>query len=103
MQNRWRPKVDALIRLAKDQAGKPEGELAREKLQQILDKYPWTAQEHKPLGDFAVSDFLRMKRVGVSHEGSWTGRNLQEVLTTMVMDYQRRIEEHKRLQMLLAA
>lgn len=100
-QDRWQSKIDALIRLAKDQAGKPEGELARAKLQQILDKYPWAAQQYQPLADFAVSDLKYMMRVGISHQGSWTGRNLQEALRIMVADYKQRIEEYERLQRLL--
>jgi len=99
--DRWESKVDALIRLAEDQAGKPEGEVARAKLQQILEKYSWVAEEHQPLADFAISEFKYMKRVGISHQGSWTGRDLQETLTIMVADYRQRIEEHKQLQRLL--
>jgi hypothetical protein len=101
MQSKWQSKIDALIRLAKDQIGKPEGDLARAKLQQILDKYPWAAQQHQPLADFAVSDLKYMMRVGISREGRWTGRNLQEALAIMVADYRHRIEEHKQLQRLL--
>ena len=101
--DRWKSKVDALIRLAEDQAGKPEGDVARAKLQQILDKYPWAAEEHQALGDFAVSEFNYMKRVGISHQGRWTGRSLQDALTIMVADYRRRIEEHDQLQRLLTA
>lgn len=52
MKDRWKTKVDALIRLAEDQAGKPEGELAREKLASILKEHPG-----QPLGE-AMSKML---------------------------------------------
>jgi len=35
VKDRWKTKVDALIRLAEDQEGKPEGDLVREKLASI--------------------------------------------------------------------
>jgi hypothetical protein len=100
--DKWKRKVDALIRLAQDQAGKPEGDVAKAKLKQILDKHPWAAQEHKPLKDFAVSNLGYMKRVGISHEGSWTGKNLQHAIALMITDYEQRIERYKQLQRLLA-
>jgi len=99
--NKWKRKVDALIRLAEDQAGKPEGEVAKAKLKQILDKHPWAAQEHKPLEDFAVSNLGYMARVGISREGSWTGGDLQHAISLMIADYEQRIERHKQLQRLL--
>lgn len=101
MLDKWKRKVDALIRLAEDQAGKPEGDVAKAKLKQILDKHPWAAQEHKPLGDFAVSNLGYMARVGISREGSWTGGNLQHAIALMIADYKQRIESHERLQRML--
>jgi hypothetical protein len=100
--DKWKRKVDALIRLAEDQAGKPEGDVAKVKLKQILDKHPWAAQEHKPLADFAVSNLGYMRRVGISREGSWTGENLEHAIELMVSDYTWRIEQHRQLQRLLA-
>ena len=101
--DKWKRKVDALIRLAEDQAGKPEGEVARAKLRQILEKHPWAAQEHKPLEDFAVSDLGYMARVGISREGSWTAGNVAGAIALMIADYEQRIEKHKQLQRLLNA
>lgn len=40
MTNRWKRKAEALLRLAEDQRGTPEGDLAREKLAEILVNHP---------------------------------------------------------------
>ena len=96
--NRWKRKVQALMRLAEDQAGKPEGELARQKLRQILEKYP-QAREYEPVQVFMARDIVAMKRRGISTEGSWTGRNLQEAIALMVADYGTRLERAKRPQL----
>jgi hypothetical protein len=95
VKNRWQTKVDALIRLAEDQRGKPEGDLAREKLLSILQKHP-EAVTYKPILDLAwrditTKDVVEMHRMGVSTDGSWTGRNLQEALFKMQQDYYRRM------------
>jgi hypothetical protein len=99
MVNRWKSKVDALIHLAKDQAGKPEGELARDKLRQILDKYPEAAFQHEPLAgyarEFMGGDLLYMKQVGIPWTGRWQGQNMHEALQTMISDYWSRIERFK--------
>ena len=55
MAEKWKRKVRALIRLAEDQRGKPEGELAREKLLKILNDHP-EAREYQPVVDFAVRE-----------------------------------------------
>jgi len=95
--SRWKSKVDALIRLAEDQAGKPEGRVARAKLKQILELYPEAAREHPPFEQYArrafmTSDLLFMKRRGISTQGQWTGRNLQEAIAIMINDFWGRIE-----------
>lgn len=95
MKDRWQTKVDALIRLAEDQRGKPEGDLAREKLLSILQKHP-EAVTYKPIVDLAwrditTKDVAEMHRMGISTDGSWTGRNLQEALFKMQQDYYRRM------------
>lgn len=92
--NRWKRKVQALMRLAEDQAGKPEGQLARQKLRQILKKYP-QAREYEPVRVFMARDIVAMKRMGISTEGSWTGRNLQEAIALMMADYGTRLERAK--------
>lgn len=93
--NKWQRKVDALIRLADDQRGKPEGDLAREKLVEILNKHP-EAQEYPPIielaeRDFTMGDLYAMKRQGISTGGSWTGRNIQEAMKMMTDDYRTRL------------
>lgn len=105
MMNRWKSKVDALIRLAKDQAGKPEGELAREKLRQILENYPQAAFQHEPLAtyarEFMGSDLMYMKRVGIPTTGRWQGRDIREAANMMVADYWDRIKRHREKPLLL--
>jgi len=93
--NRWKRKVRALTRLAEDQRGKPEGDLAREKLLQIINKYPGAAQ-YKPVVELAKKDLTMadigwMKRHGISTDGSWTGGNLFEAIALMEADYKQRI------------
>ena len=95
MRDRWKTKVDALIRLAEDQRGRPEGDLAREKLASILKKHP-EAMTYKPVlnlawKDITTKDVVKMHRMGISTAGSWTGHNLQEALYKMMMDYHRRM------------
>lgn len=95
MKNKWQSKVDALIRLAEDQKGKPEGDLAREKLLSILQKHP-EAVTYKPIVDLAwrdltTKDVVKMHRMGISTDGSWTGTNLQDALNKMMQDYYRRM------------
>ena len=92
--NKWQRKVNALILLAEDQAGKPEGEVARQKLRLILDKYP-EARQYEPVKQFMMSDLARMKQAGISTNGSWTGRNLAEALSLMTTDYAQRLAERK--------
>lgn len=93
--NRWRRKANALARLAEDQRGKPEGELARQKLQEIIANHP-EAREYQPVNDlFArdlqLKDIGAMHRMGISTEGSWSGRTLGEALAAMSRDYKGRI------------
>ena len=94
MKDRWKTKVDALILLAEDQKGKPEGELAREKLAGILRDHPEVAR-YEPLRDLAWKDIttkevVEMHRRGISTDGSWTGATLHEALYKMIHDYLRR-------------
>lgn len=95
MPNKWQSKVNALILLAEDQAGKPEGDLAKEKLRRILRRFPELAKQHDPLADYAdrtftVYDLRQMKRQGISTAGEWTGGSLDEAIGIMVADYKRR-------------
>jgi len=108
LPSRWKSKVDALIRLAEDQAGKPEGELAKAKLKRILELYPEAAKEHPPFEQYAqrvftVGDLRFMKRQHISTQGSWTGRNLQEAIAIMINDFWGRIERWQKPMYLLGA
>jgi hypothetical protein len=98
--NRWKRKVQALAKLADDQRGKPEGDLAREKLLRIINKYPQAAQ-YGPVVELAKKDLTMgdvgwMKRHGVSVKGSWTGRNLVEAIALMEADYRERLAKARR-------
>jgi len=93
--NKWKRKADALARLAEDQRGKPEGELARQKLQEIIANHP-EAREYQPVKDlFArdleLKDVGAMHKMGISTEGSWGGRTLADALAAMSWDYKARI------------
>jgi hypothetical protein len=98
--NKWKRKVQALARLADDQRGKPEGDVARRKLLQIINKYP-EAGRYEPVVELARKDLTMadvgwMKRHGVSIEGSWTGRNLYKAIALMEADYRERLAGARR-------
>lgn len=98
--NKWQSKVDALIRLAEDQRGKPEGDLARQKLTEIVNKHP-AARNYAPLLDLAqrdltMADVRNMRRNGISTAGSWEGDDLRGAILAMQADYKRRIAEHNK-------
>jgi len=98
--NRWKRKVEALIRLAEDQKGRPEGDLARAKLIQILDRYP-EARQYSPVVDLmqrelTMRDVAEMRRNGISTDGSWTGRNLSDAIFLMEQEYKRRMAAYQR-------
>ena len=100
INKKWQPKIDGLILLAEGRAGKPEGDLAKEKLRRILRRFPELAQRHAPLDEFAnrvftMRDLGQMKRQGISTDGAWSGRNLNEATNMMVADYKRRLWERK--------
>ena len=91
MKNKWQRKVDALILLAEDQKGKPEGDLAREKLLLIVKNHP-EAVRYQPLVDLArrdisTRDVVDMHRRGISTDGVWEGATLWEAMDNMMKDY----------------
>ncbi len=94
-KDRWQTKADTLIRLADDQRGKPEGDLACEKLLQIINKHS-ESFTYQPLIDFAEREFTlqnlkEMKQQGISTDGCWTGNTLDDAIGMMVADYKRRL------------
>jgi len=97
--NRWKRRARALARLAEDQCGKPEGDAARAKLLEMVNKYPqardYEAVQELAQRDFSMADFGNMKRQGISTSGSWTGTNLANALKIMVEDYRQRRANHK--------
>lgn len=91
MDGKWQRKVDALILLAEDQKGKPEGDVAREKLLLILNNHP-EAVRYQPLVDMAyrdisTQDVVRMHKMGISTDGVWEGATLWEAMDNMMKDY----------------
>lgn len=98
--NCWKRKVQALAKLADDQRGKPEGDLARRKLLRIISKYPEAAR-YGPVVELARKDLTMadvgwMKRHGVSLAGSWTGGDLAEAIMLMEIDYKERLARARR-------
>lgn len=99
-ENRWKRKARALAKLAEDQRGKPEGDLARQKLLEIINKHP-EAANYEPVKelverDLTMKDIGWMKRHGVSTDGEWTGGNLNEAIALMIADYKSRMTRAKR-------
>jgi hypothetical protein len=74
----------------------PEGELARQMLHRLIEKHPEITMSYQPLREFAMGDVGFMLKHGISTEGSWTGRNLNEAIRLMIDDYRRRIAGHRR-------
>lgn len=97
--NRWKRRARALARLAENQRGKPEGDVARAKLLEMVNKYPqardYEAVRELAHRDFLMSDLGKMKRQGVSTDGRWTGTNLAHAIKLMIEDYQQRLANHK--------
>ena len=111
MTDRWSPKVEALRRLIAPNSGATDAErdTAETKLKSILqiqygetEGYCRFAYFEKGIEDdpgafdaafaetFTTHDFLEMKRAGISTDGEWTGKNMQEATEMMVADYARR-------------
>lgn len=90
--NRWKRKAIALAKLAEDQHGKPEGETARRKLLEIINKHPEATQLDE-IKRLALADLGKMKRHGISLAGSWTGKDLQDAIR--LEDYRQRIAENQ--------
>jgi hypothetical protein len=95
---KWQRIVDSLLRLIQDDAA-TDGEraTARRKLNLILEKHS-KAQEirqYGPVQDFTFADVRRMREQGISTDGRWTGRTLEDALALMVRDYQKRLGGHR--------
>lgn len=113
--NRWKRVAASLVRLAEDQCGKPEGDVARQKLQQILAKYPAARRQPEVLafmqreigetgrsypdfsevkeGRMSMAEFFRMKRAGIDTEGSWTGRDFDDAVRKMEQELRQRMSD----------
>ena len=97
--DRWKSKARSLAKLAEDQRGKPEGDLARQKLLEIINNHP-EARDYQPIKDLierelTLQDIAFMRHNGIYTDGSWTGGDLQEAIAVMEIDYKRRIQEFK--------
>jgi hypothetical protein len=100
--NKWQRKATALARLAEDQRGKPEGELARQKLLEIINRHPEAAQ-FEPVVELAKRDIewvmtgahlMEFKRAGGDMSGEWEGATMEDAIKVMVADYQARYVDH---------
>ncbi len=100
--NKWQRKARALARLAEDQRGKPEGDLAWDKLQELLDAHPEASLfgpiidliQHEMEWLMTGSHFVQMKKSGVDIDGYWEGETLESAIGVMVADYRKRYTEH---------
>ena len=95
---KWKKLVDDLLRLAQDDgATEDERNVARLKLAQVLEKHPDAEQieQYEPLREFTLGDLRAMKRAGISTDGSWTGRTLEDALYLMVSDYGQRLAMYR--------
>lgn len=93
--NKWKRKVRALAKLADDQRGKPEGDVACQKLLEIINRHP-EAAEYEPVvelvkKDITLADLGKIKRSGIGLDGEWTGVNLQAAIAMMLADYRERL------------
>lgn len=97
--DKWRSKIDALLRLSEDSGATPaEKALAKEKLHELVEKHPeaYNQPEYKARIDnvFYGKDFLELKRSGDTY-GSWSGNSIEDALQKMVADYQVRLRRLK--------
>lgn len=102
--NKWERMAGALARLAEDQSGKPEGDVARDKLAEILAKHP-EARSHPPVMGFMARDitlreFHGMRRAGVDTDGTWTGANFQDAIRNMQNELRDRMARQVARQMM---
>jgi hypothetical protein len=84
----------ALKRLAEDQRGKPEGESASRKIDELIAKYPDLRPAIIPFWNFTTRDFVTLKRRGINMGGSWEGTDLDDALRHMQEYYCRLYIEH---------
>lgn len=96
-ESKWKRKARALARLAQDQRGKPEGESARAKLLEIINKHP-EAQNFEPIQRLAMSDVAYMRRNNIDTDGVWTGGDFKEAIALMEQDYCNRIAAFRQRQ-----
>lgn len=88
----WKRKAEALARLAEDQRGKPEGDLAREKLLEIIRRHP-DALLYQPVTDLVATDMHIMARDlrEIDTTGHWEGIDFADAFRQMKADYAQRL------------
>jgi hypothetical protein len=113
MSRRWSTTAEALVRLAEDQAGKPEGDAAEGRLLAVLKRHPEARNapgvvsflERKlgvsqrpapPTGPMTLREWMDIRR-GVNVYGRWTGTNLNDALHRMERDLRARQEQAERV------
>lgn len=102
-ESHWKRKARALARLAEDQRGKPEGDTARQKLLEIIQRHP-EARDYEPVKtlikkDLTMRDISEMRHAGISTDGEWTADDLHTAIKLMEADYRERIARSKRLKL----
>ena len=50
------------------------------------------AKDYEPAREFMMSDLKRMRDLGISTDGSWTGRDYADAVGLMVADLAARLE-----------
>lgn len=100
MTDKWRSKIEALLRLSEDSGATPaEKSRAKEKLQELIRNHPEAYEQpnFKERIDriFTGRDFLELKAMGDT-DGSWTASTLEGALQMMVADYANRLARKKR-------
>lgn len=98
--NRWQKIVDDLTRLARDQQGTPEGELAKQKIQEVLARHP-EARHYEPVqrlvddGILTGADLKFMMQSNIDVEGTWEADSVAGAMKMMQADLLGRIREFK--------
>ena len=110
--------LEKLCRYAEDRSGFPDGDTARGKVKDLINKNPELV-EHPSVIALAKNDLgfilpeptvyspfdgsevtteeaLNFKNMGGNLAGSWTGADLSEALKMMMNDYRNRIERAER-------
>ncbi len=101
--NQWKRKARKLAALAEDERGKPEGDLARQKLLEIINRHP-EAAGYAPIvklvaRDITLDAVAQMHDDGVSTDDEWTAEDLLAATKVMEAGVRARAENKRRKQL----